>query len=87
VPHLLSLLPSDRIWCSATSGWPRWGGLEFVEKLRNHADETLRHIPVIMLTMEARQSTILEAARFQVDGYLIKPVSVKKLEERMRRLF
>jgi CheY-like chemotaxis protein len=63
------------------------GGLEFVEKLRNHQDETLRGTRVIMFTGDTKEATIRGAAQLRVDGYLVKPVSPKQLGDRLRTIF
>jgi two-component system, chemotaxis family, chemotaxis protein CheY len=42
---------------------------------------------VIMLTGDANQGTLLDAARMQVSGYLVKPVSPKQLADRLRVVF
>jgi len=55
------------------------GGIEFVEKLRYHTDHAQRGTRVIMLTADAKEATILTAARLQLNGYLLKPVSPKQL--------
>jgi two-component system, chemotaxis family, chemotaxis protein CheY len=65
----------------------RMGGLEFVEQLRQHPDVERRGTPVVMLTRNSRQSTVLAAGRLQVSGYLIKPVSPKLLGAQLRRIF
>jgi two-component system chemotaxis response regulator CheY len=62
-------------------------GLDFLKKLRAHEDEALRRTLVIMLTADAKEETLLGAARLKVSGYLVKPVSPKKLGERLRQVF
>jgi DNA-binding NarL/FixJ family response regulator len=37
-----------------------------------------------MLTGDAKEATLLDAARMQVAGYLVKPVSPKQLGDRLR---
>src|SRR5712692_7743203 len=58
-------------------------GLQFLEKLRAHADASLRSTPVIVLTTNAEKASIVDAARLQADGYLVKPVSPKQLASRI----
>jgi two-component system, chemotaxis family, chemotaxis protein CheY len=65
-------------------GMTPMSGLEFVEKLRNHPDTTLCDTRVIMLTADAKKATILSAAQLRVDGYLVKPVSLKHLGDHLR---
>jgi two-component system, chemotaxis family, chemotaxis protein CheY len=65
---------------------PRMGGLQFVEQLRIHQEAELRDIPVIVLTVNAEESTILTAARLKVSGYLVKPVSPKQLGAQIKAI-
>lgn len=58
---------------------PHMGGLEFVAMLRAHPAPTIRDTPVVMLTSHAEQATVADAARLKISGYLIKPVSPKRL--------
>jgi CheY-like chemotaxis protein len=76
----LALLPTfrpDIVLCDIQM--PRIDGLQFVRQLRNHREGDLRETPVLMLTVSADEATILDAARLQVSGYLVKPVSPKLL--------
>jgi CheY-like chemotaxis protein len=76
----LALLPTfrpDIVLCDIQM--PRIDGLQFVQQLRNHREGDLRETPVLMLTVSADEATILDAARLQVSGYLVKPVSPKLL--------
>lgn len=75
----------DLVICDV--GMTPMGGLEFVAKLRNHPDETLRTTPVIMFTADTKEATIRGAAQLRVDGYLVKPVSPKQLADRLRAVF
>lgn len=75
----------DLVICD--NGMAPMSGLEFLDKLRDHDDEALRRTPVIMLTGDAKEGTLLDAARMQVSGYLVKPVSPKQLGDRLRVVF
>jgi two-component system, chemotaxis family, chemotaxis protein CheY len=55
------------------------GGVEFVEKLHIHPDPTVRATPVILLTADRNEETVRTAARLNLAGYLVKPVSAKQL--------
>ena len=63
------------------------GGLEFVRRLREHANPALRDLPVIMLTSDADPKSVQTAAKFAISGYLVKPVSPKQLADRVDRIF
>jgi DNA-binding NarL/FixJ family response regulator len=63
---------------------PRMGGLRFVKLLREHIDPALRDIPVIILTGHAEEPTVIAASHQRINGYLVKPVSPKQLNEQLR---
>ncbi|MBW2623783.1 MAG: response regulator [Deltaproteobacteria bacterium] len=62
---------------------PKMTGIELLQFVR--ASEALKNIPFIMVTGEATRETIVEAAKAQVSGYLLKPfpadILIKKIEE------
>jgi len=51
---------------------PQMNGLEFLQELRQ--DETLKSIPVVMLTTSDADQDRLEAYRLNVADYIIKPM-------------
>jgi two-component system chemotaxis response regulator CheY len=54
-------------------------GITFVRRLHEHPDLDRRSTAVIMLTSDSNETTILTAAKLQLAGYLVKPVSPKQL--------
>ena len=82
---LLPRFKPDIVLCDISM--PRMGGLQFVEQLRDHREESLRNTPVVMLTVNADEATILDAARLKVSGYLVKPVSPKQLGSHINAIF
>jgi len=62
-------------------------GLQFLERLRRHEDPRLRDTPVVLVTADAAQATIQNAARLKVQGYLVKPVSPRQLRDRLLAIF
>jgi len=50
-------------------------GLEFLDKLRMLAIAELRRTPVVFLTADAEERTVLAARKLDVDGYMVKPVT------------
>jgi two-component system, chemotaxis family, chemotaxis protein CheY len=65
-------------------GMKPMSGLQFVEKLRGQGDAEMRATPVVMLTGDGAQSTVAEAAKLGISGYLVKPISPKNLADRLR---
>jgi two-component system chemotaxis response regulator CheY len=69
------------------SDWnmPNMTGLELLKELR--ADPALRHLPVLMVTAEARKENIIEAAQAGASGYIVKPFTAATLEEKLNKIF
>lgn len=63
---------------------PRMDGLAMLREMRQETG--LRHVPVLMVTGEARRASILEAARAGADGYIVKPFSAATLEARIVKI-
>ena len=57
---------------------PRMSGLALLRAIR--ADSTLAHIPVLMITADAKREQIVEAAEAGVNGYMVKPFTAATLE-------
>lgn len=63
---------------------PETDGFAFVEALR--ADETLKHVPVILLSARSELDDRLTGLNAWADDYLTKPFSVEELLLRVRNL-
>ena len=50
------------------------------------AEESLKHIPVLMVTAEARKEDILLAAQSGAAGYVVKPFTKATLEEKVTKI-
>jgi two-component system chemotaxis response regulator CheY len=50
---------------------PNMNGFELLKAIK--ADETLKHLPVLMVTAEARKEDIVLAAQSGAAGYIVKP--------------
>lgn len=83
--HLVGIHKPDLVFCDI--GMEPMSGLQFVERLRNHPDHALRDIAVVMVTALADGKTVQNAARLEIKGYLIKPVSPKQLGDRLHAIF
>lgn len=60
---------------------PVMKGFEALEKIRQ--DKQLRDIPVIMVTAESERDIVSEVAESEVDGYLLKPLTLASLDEKI----
>ena len=69
------------------SDWnmPNMTGIELLKAIR--ADESLKHLPVLMITAEAKKENIIEAAQSGASGYIVKPFTAAVLEEKMNKIF
>jgi len=62
---------------------PNMNGFELLVAIK--ADESLRHVPVLMVTAEARKDDIVLAVQHGAAGYLVKPFTKTALEERITK--
>jgi len=63
---------------------PQLPGLELLKAVR--ADPQLKHLPVLMVTAEAKREQIVEAAQAGVNGYVIKPFTAQTLSEKLAKI-
>lgn len=64
---------------------PGMSGLELLQAIR--ADESLRHIPVLMVTAEASKEYVVQAARAGVNGYIVKPFKPEIMRGKIEEIF
>jgi two-component system chemotaxis response regulator CheY len=64
---------------------PNMTGIELLKAIR--ADDSLKHLPVMMITAEAKKENIIEAAQSGASGYIVKPFTAATLEEKMGKIF
>jgi two-component system, chemotaxis family, chemotaxis protein CheY len=50
------------------------------------ADDALRHLPVLMVTAEARKEDIVRASKDGAAGYIVKPFTKATLEEKVQKI-
>ncbi|MDP2828842.1 MAG: chemotaxis response regulator CheY [Sulfuricellaceae bacterium] len=69
------------------SDWnmPNMTGIELLRAIR--ADGSLKHLPVLMVTAEAKKENIIEAAQAGASGYVVKPFTAATLEEKLNKIF
>src|SRR5512137_1676413 len=63
---------------------PNMNGFDLLKAIK--ADEALKHLPVLMVTAEARKEDIVLAAQTGAAGYIVKPFSKATLEEKVQRI-
>jgi len=60
---------------------PTMTGVELLCHIRNN--KTMRDMPVVMITAEANSEIVAEAAESDIDAYILKPLTVKSLGNRI----
>jgi CheY-like chemotaxis protein len=60
---------------------PIMSGVELLGRIRE--DRALRDLPVIMVTAEANRDIVAEAAESEIDAYILKPLTVKSLGDKI----
>lgn len=64
---------------------PNMDGLTLLQSVR--ADPALKHLPVLMITAEAKKENIIAAAQAGASGYIVKPFTAATLGEKMEKIF
>ena len=64
---------------------PNMSGIELLKAIR--ADASLKHLPVMMITAEAKKENIIEAATAGASGYIVKPFTAGTLSEKLGKIF
>jgi len=69
------------------SDWnmPNMDGLTMLQSIR--ADPELKHLPVLMVTAEAKKENIIAAAQAGANGYVVKPFTAATLDEKLSKIF
>lgn len=63
---------------------PNMSGFDLLAAIKK--DDSLKHIPVLMVTAEARKEDIVRAARDGAAGYIVKPFTKTTLEEKVQKI-
>ena len=63
---------------------PNMNGFDLLKAIKS--DDTLKHIPVLMVTAEARKEDIVLAAQSGAAGYIVKPFTKATLEEKVQKI-
>ncbi|MFD1006838.1 chemotaxis response regulator CheY [Oceanisphaera ostreae] len=64
---------------------PGMQGIDLLKAIR--ADDKLKHLPVLMVTAEAKREQIIAAAQAGVNGYVVKPFTAGTLKEKLEKVF
>ena len=63
---------------------PNMNGFDLLASIKK--DDALKHIPVLMVTAEARKEDIVRAAQDGAAGYIVKPFTKATLEEKVQKI-
>ena len=63
---------------------PNMNGFQLLAEIKK--DEKLKHIPVLMVTAEARKEDIVAAAQQGAAGYIVKPFTKATLEDKLNHI-
>ncbi|MBI5717822.1 MAG: chemotaxis response regulator CheY [Burkholderiales bacterium] len=63
---------------------PNMNGFDLLKAIK--ADDSLKHLPVLMVTAEARKEDIVLAAQSGAAGYIVKPFTKATLEEKVLKI-
>ncbi|GEC97614.1 MULTISPECIES: chemotaxis response regulator CheY [Zoogloeaceae] len=79
----LNSLPFDFV----VTDWnmPNMDGLTLLQNIR--ANPSLKHLPVLMITAEAKKENIIAAAQAGASGYIVKPFTAATLSEKLEKIF
>ena len=63
---------------------PNMNGFDLLSAIKK--DDTLKHLPVLMVTAEARKEDIVRAAQDGAAGYIVKPFTKATLEDKVNKI-
>ena len=64
---------------------PNMDGLALLQAIRRSPQ--LKHLPVLMITAEAKKENIIAAAQAGASGYVVKPFTAATLAEKLEKIF
>lgn len=69
------------------SDWnmPKMPGIDLLRKVRS--SEQFAELPFLMVTAEAQQENIIEAAQAKVSNYIVKPFTADTLKQKIDKIF
>ena len=83
--HALKMLKNTHFDFVLTDwNMPVMDGLILLKEIRQ--DISLQHLPVLMITAEAKKENIIAAAQAGADGYIVKPFTAVTLSEKINKI-
>ncbi len=63
---------------------PNMNGFELLSAIKK--DDTLKHLPVLMVSADARKEDIVRAVQDGAAGYIVKPFTKATLQEKVQKI-
>jgi two-component system chemotaxis response regulator CheY len=63
---------------------PKMSGLDFLKETRSI--HTIAETLFLMITTESSKNAVLEAIKYKVNGYIVKPFTIETLQEKLHML-
>jgi two-component system, chemotaxis family, chemotaxis protein CheY len=64
---------------------PNMTGLQLIEAIRG--DENMKHLPILMITAEAKKENVIAAIKAGANNYIVKPFPAEVLQEKIGKIF
>ena len=61
-------------------------GVQYLTQLRQFRNPEIAGTPVVFLTGDAQEETVIKSRKAEVNGYIVKPTSGAKLKDNINRL-
>src|SRR5215510_14654423 len=81
----LESMPTEYNFVVSDWNMPNMDGLTLLQKIRSSPQ--LKHLPVLMITAEAKKENIIAAAQAGASGYIVKPFTAAVLAEKLVKIF
>ncbi len=66
---------------------PEQSGLDLAKEIKSGALEGIQNAPIIMVTVDTKEKTVLDAKGIGIQEYLVKPISPLALKKRIRTAY
>ena len=66
---------------------PDKNGIEFVQDIKKISANGINNIPIIMITVDTKEKTVLDAKNLGIKEYVVKPISPIALKKRNCSVF
>ena len=66
---------------------PDKNGIEFVQDIKKISANSINNIPIIMITVDTKEKTVLDAKNLGIKEYVVKPISPSALKKRICSVF